>query len=108
MQPTELANDLFGVESNLLGVGTHIGPAEQSARPARQIVALEPFKQGQIDFGVFGNVSERQMLTLTLRAKTGSERQIHHKTPNPKPQIPNPKSHGSWQLEVGSYFSLIG
>src|SRR6185436_6117493 len=102
MQPAELANDLFGVESNLLGVGTQIGPAEESARPARQIVALEPFQQGDVNFGVFSDVSERQLLTLTLRAKTGSERQIHYKPqiPSPKSQIPNRMGVGSWRLVV--------
>jgi hypothetical protein len=43
MQLAELTYDLLRVKTNLLSVDTHIRPAEEPARPARQIVALEPF-----------------------------------------------------------------
>ena len=69
--------NLFGIKPYFLGVGPHVRAAEQSTRPARHVVALEPFEQGHTDFRFFGNRYQRHPLLFTLRAKPGSEGLFH-------------------------------
>ena len=66
MRHEELLQHLFRVETDLLGVGAHVGPPEQAARPACQVVAFEPFQQGDVDFGVFSDCRELHVLLFTL------------------------------------------
>jgi hypothetical protein len=62
----EITKNLFGIEADFLGISTHVGAAEQSTWPAREVVALEPFEQGRVYLRVFGNRCQRHLLAFTL------------------------------------------
>jgi hypothetical protein len=68
----EITENLFGIETDSLSIGTHVGAAEQSTWPAREVVALEPLEEGRVYLRLFGNRCQRHLLTFTLRAKPGA------------------------------------
>src|SRR5688572_15742605 len=76
----EITKNLLGIEAYFLRVGPHVGAAEQSTWPARDVVTLEPLEEGGVDFRFFGNRHQRDTLTFTLRAKPGSEGLFHRKS----------------------------
>jgi hypothetical protein len=68
----EITKYLLRIEADFLGVGTYVSAAEQSAWPARDVIALETLEQGRIDLRLFGNRCQRHPLTFTLQAKPGA------------------------------------
>src|SRR5262249_49455616 len=69
----ELTNHRIGVEPDGERVRTDKCAPEDSRRPVRYIVALERFEQRLLDFGLFGDLCQGDLLVFTPLAHSSAK-----------------------------------
>ena len=73
----ELAQHLVRIEPDHVRVRSNVGAPEDSRRPVRDVVPLEPLEQRELDFGVVGDGAQGNLSFFTPLAQAPAETLRH-------------------------------
>ena len=77
MERQELAHDDVRFQANGSRIAANKGTTKDTLRPVRDVISLQPLQEGRLDFRLFRDSRERNLLSFTLDAKSSTEAFIH-------------------------------